>query len=98
MDLQGLRLTWYGHSTFRIETASGKHVVIDPWFKENPPAQPNKKPLKPLKVMLTTNGNSTKRGAAAKAPKKKNPTGTPLNKTCPGRKKKGVENCSGMNR
>ena len=36
MDLQGLRLTWYGHSTFRIETASGKHVVIDPWFKENP--------------------------------------------------------------
>src|SRR5437899_3161559 len=29
MDLQGLRLTWYGHSTFRIETASGKHVVIE---------------------------------------------------------------------
>jgi len=43
MDLQGLRLTWYGHSTFRIETASGKHVVIDPWFKETFPLKHLKK-------------------------------------------------------
>ena len=30
------RFTWYGHSTFLIETPSGKRVMIDPWLEGNP--------------------------------------------------------------
>jgi L-ascorbate metabolism protein UlaG (beta-lactamase superfamily) len=31
----GTRITWYGHSCFRIETAGGRTIVLDPYF-ENP--------------------------------------------------------------
>jgi L-ascorbate metabolism protein UlaG (beta-lactamase superfamily) len=31
----GTRITWYGHSCFRIDTAGGRTVVLDPYF-ENP--------------------------------------------------------------
>lgn len=33
----GCRITWYGHSTFRIDTPSGRVLLLDPWFK-NPSA------------------------------------------------------------
>ena len=34
-----VRITWLGHSAFRIETPGGKIVYIDPWL-ENPKAPP----------------------------------------------------------
>ncbi len=32
----GTTLTWLGHSTFRIGTPEGKHLLIDPWLAGNP--------------------------------------------------------------
>jgi len=29
-------LTWLGHAAFRIDTASGKRIYVDPWLKGNP--------------------------------------------------------------
>lgn len=31
-----VKLTFHGHSTFSIETDDGTHLVIDPYFEENP--------------------------------------------------------------
>jgi L-ascorbate metabolism protein UlaG (beta-lactamase superfamily) len=31
----GTRITWYGHSCFRIDTAGGRTIILDPYF-ENP--------------------------------------------------------------
>jgi L-ascorbate metabolism protein UlaG (beta-lactamase superfamily) len=31
----GARITWYGHSCFRIDTRSGRAIILDPYF-ENP--------------------------------------------------------------
>ena len=31
----GTRITWYGHSAFRIDTAGGRAIILDP-FLENP--------------------------------------------------------------
>jgi L-ascorbate metabolism protein UlaG (beta-lactamase superfamily) len=31
----GTRITWYGHSCFRIDTAGGRTIILDPFF-ENP--------------------------------------------------------------
>jgi len=98
MDLQGLRLTWYGHSTFRIETASGKHVVIDPWFKENPACPANHKNLKAVDVMLISHGHFDHMGDAVELAKKHKPTVIAVYEICAWLQKKGVENCSGMNR
>ena len=36
MNLKGNRLTWLGHATFRIETAEGKSIYVDPWVMGNP--------------------------------------------------------------
>src|SRR5579871_4738781 len=36
MDLKGIKITWLGHATFRIETPSGKIILLDPWVMGNP--------------------------------------------------------------
>lgn len=36
MDLQGLEITWLGHSTFLIRTPEGKQILVDPWLGGNP--------------------------------------------------------------
>lgn len=32
------RLTWFGHSNFKLQTSSGKTILIDPFFEGNPVA------------------------------------------------------------
>ena len=36
MNLKGIKLTWLGHSSFRIETPAGKTIIVDPWVMGNP--------------------------------------------------------------
>ena len=36
MNLNGIKLTWLGHATFRVETPGGKTILIDPWVMGNP--------------------------------------------------------------
>ncbi len=33
-----MRITWFGHSTFRLDFGSS-HVLIDPFFSGNPPSK-----------------------------------------------------------
>jgi len=47
MDLKGVKLTWLGHATFRIETGS-QTVLVDPWVMGNPLCPGKEK--KPQKV------------------------------------------------
>jgi len=41
LDTKGNRITYFGHSTFSLTTASGQVALIDPWVMTNPacPAQ-----------------------------------------------------------
>ena len=43
VDLRGVRITWLGHATFRVDTPAGKTVVIDPWVMNNPKCPENQK-------------------------------------------------------
>ncbi len=36
MNLQGNRISWLGHATFRIETKDGVIAYVDPWVMGNP--------------------------------------------------------------
>jgi len=54
MNLKGIKLTWLGHATFRIQTPGGKIILIDPWVMNNPMCPENEKTLKHLDVMLCT--------------------------------------------
>ena len=46
MDLQGNRITWLGHATFRIETKDGATVIVDPWVMGNPMCPESEKQVK----------------------------------------------------
>ncbi|PHY10393.1 MAG: metal-dependent hydrolase [Acidobacterium sp.] len=34
--MQGLAITWLGHSSFRVRTPGGKEILFDPWYTGNP--------------------------------------------------------------
>ncbi len=50
MDLKGIKLTWLGHATFRIETPGGKTVIIDPWIMGNPACPEAEKKVKTVDI------------------------------------------------
>ena len=52
MDLKGIKLTWLGHATFRMETPGGKTVLVDPWVMGNPLCPEKEKRMQRLDVML----------------------------------------------
>jgi len=51
-------VTWYGHAAFRIETPSGKTILIDPWLT-NPSNPTGKDDVKNVKadLILVTHGH-----------------------------------------
>src|SRR3990172_307155 len=57
MNLQSIKLTWLGHSCFRVETPGGRVIYIDPWLKENPACPAEHKQVKQVDVLLCTHGH-----------------------------------------
>ena len=57
LNLRGNKITWLGHSAFRITTPAGSVVLIDPWLAENPKCpEAEKKPAR-VDVILVTHGH-----------------------------------------
>ncbi|MCA8959167.1 MAG: metal-dependent hydrolase [Planctomycetes bacterium] len=50
--------TWLGHSTFLIETPSGRRVLVDPWLESNPTCPDEYKKIDDIDLMLITHGHS----------------------------------------
>jgi L-ascorbate metabolism protein UlaG (beta-lactamase superfamily) len=57
MNLQGAKLTWLGHATFKLETPGGKTVLIDPWVAGNPSCPEDQKSFPLVDVMLVTHAH-----------------------------------------
>jgi L-ascorbate metabolism protein UlaG (beta-lactamase superfamily) len=53
----GIQVTWLGHSTFKITSASGKTLLIDPWLANNPACPAEHKSQRGLDLMLLTHGH-----------------------------------------
>jgi L-ascorbate metabolism protein UlaG (beta-lactamase superfamily) len=66
------QLTWYGHAAFKIETATGKILLIDPWLTN--PAFPGGKDelisLDRVDLILLTHGHSDHVGNAVEIGKR----------------------------
>ncbi len=73
MKLDGIKLTWLGHATFKIGTPAGKTLLIDPWVMGNPKCPDTEKDLKKVDVMLCTHGHGDHIGDAVEIAKKYNP-------------------------
>ena len=57
LQTRGNKLTWLGHSTFRITTPSGKVIVIDPWVQSNPMCPEPLKKFDRIDTLLITHGH-----------------------------------------
>ena len=98
MKLQGNRLTWLGHSTFRIETAEGKSVYVDPWVMENPLCPQGEKEVKKADALICTHGHFDHIADAVKIGKQHKATVVGIFELCMWTKKKGVEAIAPMNK
>jgi len=49
--------TWVGHGTWKVRSAKGKEILIDPWVMNNPAAPENLKTVDKCDVILITHGH-----------------------------------------
>jgi len=98
MNLKGIKLSWLGHSTYRIETPGGTTVLVDPWVMGNPMCPESEKKIKKVDVMLCTHGHFDHIGDAVAIAKQHNPTVVGIFELCAWMEKKGVKQISPMNK
>jgi L-ascorbate metabolism protein UlaG (beta-lactamase superfamily) len=98
LNLNGVKITWLGHATFRIQTPKGKNILVDPWVMQNPACPEKEKELKAVDVMLITHGHGDHIGDAVEIAKKHKPKVVGIPELCGWLGKKGVENISMMNK
>jgi L-ascorbate metabolism protein UlaG (beta-lactamase superfamily) len=57
LNTRGNKITWLGHSAFRLTPASGKVLLIDPFLKGNPLCPENEKRKPRVDAILLTHGH-----------------------------------------
>ena len=50
-------LTWLGHAAFRIDTASGKRIYVDPFLNGNPKCPENEQTPERVDIIAVTHGH-----------------------------------------
>ena len=98
MELKGNKITWLGHATFRIETAEGKTIYVDPWVMSNPLCPENEKEVKKADALVITHGHYDHIADAVKIGKEHKPVAVGIFELCMWLQKKGVETISPMNK
>jgi L-ascorbate metabolism protein UlaG (beta-lactamase superfamily) len=98
MNLKGIKLTWLGHATFRLQIPEGKIVLIDPWVMGNPMCPEKDKDVKQVDIMLCTHGHGDHIGDAVEIAKKHKPVVVGIPELCGWLEKKGVKQTAAMNK
>jgi len=98
MDLKGIKLTWLGHSAFRIETPEGKRLYVDPWIAGNPKCPENEKNVQRADVLICTHGHFDHIADAVDVAKKHDSVAVGIYELCAWLEKKGVKQTSPMNK
>ena len=98
MDLKGIKLTWLGHATWRVQTPGGRTIYIDPWVMGNPACPDSEKDVKKADVLLCTHGHFDHIGDAVVIAKQHKPKVVGIFELCTWMQKKGVETIAPMNK
>jgi L-ascorbate metabolism protein UlaG (beta-lactamase superfamily) len=98
MNLKGVKITWLGHATFRVETPGGKIILIDPWVMGNPACPTTERHVRKVDVMLCTHGHFDHIGDAVEIAKTHNPKVVGIPELCGWLGKKGVRQTAEMNK
>lgn len=98
LQTHGNKLTWLGHAAFRITTATGKVVIVDPWVQSNPMCPPELKSFERVDTLLISHGHFDHIADAVELAKKHAPQIVAIYETCVWLQSKGVTNTSPMNK
>jgi L-ascorbate metabolism protein UlaG (beta-lactamase superfamily) len=98
MKLNGIKITWLGHATFRIQTPAGKTILVDPWVMGNPVCPDAEKDVKVVDVMLVTHGHGDHIGDAVEIAGRLNPKVVGNPELCGWLEKKGLKQTAEMNK
>ena len=98
MELNGIKLTWLGHATFRIQTERGTTIYIDPWVMGNPMCPEPEKSVKKADILICTHGHFDHIGDAVAIAKKHNSKVVGIFELCTWMQKKGVQQIAPMNK
>jgi L-ascorbate metabolism protein UlaG (beta-lactamase superfamily) len=92
------RLTWLGHSAFKLRTAQGKTLLIDPWVMGNPACPEALKQVDALDAMLITHGHFDHIGDAVALGKKTGCAAVAIFETAHWLARQGLDDTRGMNK
>jgi L-ascorbate metabolism protein UlaG (beta-lactamase superfamily) len=53
-----VKFTWIGHASWKVRSARGKEILIDPWIRTNPVAPEHLKAVDRCDIMVLTHGHS----------------------------------------
>lgn len=92
-----VEITWLGHATFQLRLDSGEVIVFDPWVEGNP-KYPSGHQFDRIDAILISHAHFDHIHDAIPLARKFKPKVVAIFETCEWLTKKGVENCSGMNK
>jgi L-ascorbate metabolism protein UlaG (beta-lactamase superfamily) len=91
IDLQGNKITYFGHSTFSLTTSSGQVGLIDPFVMSNPRCPEALKNIPRLDVIFISHGHSDHIGDLLPLAKQHRPKIVAIFETCLWLNSKGFE-------
>ena len=95
----GAKLTWFGHSTFLLETPRGLRVMLDPWMTGNPATPEGMSDPGAIDVILVSHGHADHTGDVVRLAAEKQPKAVVAIVELAGYLGSlGVENAVGMNK
>ena len=98
LDTRGNQLTYFGHSTFSVQTPSGQRALIDPWIEGNPRCPEALKKLETLDLILVTHGHADHMGDLLTLMKEHRPQVVAIFETCLWIESKGFEGTRPMSK
>jgi L-ascorbate metabolism protein UlaG (beta-lactamase superfamily) len=93
-----LRITWYGHSTFLLQTPRGVRVLFDPWFADNPSCPPAMRKPPKADLILVSHGHGDHIGDLVAAARDSGAPVVAMYELCEWLGRKGLANLSPMNK
>jgi len=98
LNTRGNKITWLGHATFRITTATGKVLLVDPYLKGNPSCPPAEHKQPRVDAILLTHGHGDHLGDTIELAKQHKPAVVAMYELGGWLESKGVANVTGMHK